>query len=263
MTAPAHTRHQYDRQAETYDQTRAASPSVLEPLLVALSGAGTALRIVDIGGGTGNYAAAVRDAGHNPTVVDFNTDMLARSKAKGLPVVRADAARLPLPDASADASLFVSMLHHVVGWESALCEGQRVVRSGGRVVLMAFAREHLAVHWVTGYFPRTTAHFAAGHQTLDQLADALPGATVTPIFYEDLVDGSMAAMCRRPETLLDPEVRRQTSYFERAATDHPDELADGLAGLKQDLASGRLPQDDDPTRRATLGDAAIWSWTKP
>lgn len=263
MIGPTHTRHQYDRQAETYDRTRAASPSVLGPLLAALGGAGSALGIVDIGGGTGNYAAAVSDAGHQSTVIDFNADMLARSKAKGLGVVRADAAQLPLADASADASMFVSMLHHVVGWETALHEGQRVVRSGGRVVLMAFAREHLAVHWVTGYFPQTTAHFAAGHQSLAQLADALPGASVTPIFYEDLVDRSMAAMCRRPETLLDPDVRRQTSFFERAATDHPDELAAGLARLEMDLANGRRPQDENATRRATLGDAAVWTWFKP
>lgn len=257
----ARTLHQYDRQAETYDTTRAASPSVLAPLFDALA-LDPHRSVVDIGGGTGNYAAALAGAGLGVTVVDFNAGMLARAAAKGLAVVQADAAELPLADASADAAIFVSMLHHVPSWPAALRQGQRVVRRGGRVVLFAFARQHLAVHWVTRYFPATTAHFAAGHQTLAQLDEVLAGATVTPVHYHDLVDGSMAALCRQPAVLLDAEVRRQTSFFERAATDHPAELVDGVARLEADLAAGHRPQDEAPTRRARLGDAALWTWIK-
>ncbi|MGI8754549.1 MAG: class I SAM-dependent methyltransferase [Acidimicrobiales bacterium] len=254
------TRFDYDRQAETYDATRAASPSVSGLLLAALENL-PGRRVLDIGGGTGNYSAALASVGFDPVVADYNADMLVRAATKGLATVRADAAELPFPAASVDAAMFVSMLHHVPAWEQALEDGQRVVRPGGKVVLLAFGREHLAVHWVTSYLPRTTAHFAGSHQTMTELQGVLAGATVTPVRYTDLVDGSMAAMCRQPETLLDPEIRRQTSFFEHATTHEPDELRAGMTRLEADLAAGRRPQDEDPDRRARLGDAALFVWT--
>ena len=55
------TRHDYARQARTYDRTRAASPSVLGPLRAAL-GAAPGRRLLDVGGGTGNYASALGGA---------------------------------------------------------------------------------------------------------------------------------------------------------------------------------------------------------
>ena len=103
----------YSNQAKTYDDTRGASPSVLGPLREALKGA-PGRRLVDVGGGTGNYSLALRkDEGWDPLVVDREPAMLARAAAKGLETLDADAQRLPLPDECADAVMLVSMLHHV------------------------------------------------------------------------------------------------------------------------------------------------------
>ena len=254
------TTFDYRRQALTYDRTRAASPSVLGPLAAVLGPGGT---LLDVGGGTGNYSVALRDRGWGPVVADHSPEMLARARAKGLATLRADASRLPVPDASVDAVALVSMLHHVPDWPDALAEARRVVRPGGRVALVAFGREHLDVHWLTRYLPTAAAHFASTHQRLDQLVAALPGATVTPLLYADVVDGSMAALCRRPELLVDRDVARQTSFVEWATDHAPDELTAGLARLRADLAAGLRPQDDDPDRRARLGDAALVTWRRP
>jgi hypothetical protein len=59
----------YSRQAERYDETRAASPSVWRVLLAALEGA-PGRRLADLGGGTGNYALALSAQGWEPVVVD-------------------------------------------------------------------------------------------------------------------------------------------------------------------------------------------------
>ncbi len=255
------TSFDYSRQALTYDRTRAASPSVLGPLVEALGPErGT---VIDVGGGTGNYARALAQHGWSPVVVDRSPSMVAQAAGKGLPVAVGDASPLPVPDGAVDAVVLVSMLHHVPDWESALAEARRVVRPGGVVALMAFSREHLAVHWVLGYLPATMTHFADLHQTLSQLQRALPGAEALPVHYDDVVDGSMAALCRRPELLLDPGVRGQTSLFEWAADHAPDELTDGMARLEADLAAGARPQDEDPDRRAVLGDATVLSWRHP
>jgi SAM-dependent methyltransferase len=254
------TRHDYSRQAGHYDTTRAASPSVLGPLRDALRSAPGPV-LVDVGGGTGNYASALRDAGMAPTVSDLSEGMLGVAQAKDLPVVRADAAVLPFADRSVDAVTLISMLHHVPDWAHALAEARRVLRPGGRLALFAFGRDHLEVHWVTDYFPATTAYFVEAHQPLRDLMGELPGAELVPVVYDDLVDGSMAAMCREPERLLDPAARAQTSYFERAGSDFPDELAAGLRRLEADLAAGRRPQDEVTAVRRRIGDAALITWT--
>ena len=260
-SSPMATSFEYSRQARTYDRTRAASPSVLAPLRAALGDRrGT---LVDVGGGTGNYARALADEGWRPVVLDRNPGMLGRAASKHLPVALGDASALPVADGSADAVVFVSMLHHVPDWQAALAEARRVVRPGGVVVVMAFTREQVDVHWVLGYLPATLAHFARLHQTRGELLGALPGAVEHSVLYEDVVDGSVAALCRRPELLLDPEVRAQTSLFEWAETHTPDELADGMARLEADLATGVRPQDADPGRRAALGDASVLAWRRP
>src|SRR2546421_3497460 len=104
----------YSRQAEHYDETRAASPSVLNALRGALDGA-PGRRLADIGGGTGNYALALRREGWEPVVVDRSPQMLAQAAAKGLETVEADAQRLPFEDESFGAATMISMLHHVDG----------------------------------------------------------------------------------------------------------------------------------------------------
>src|SRR2546423_11555675 len=102
----------YRRQAERYDETRSASPSVLRRVRLALKGA-PERRLADIGGGTGNYAIALKREGWEPVVIDRSAEMLARTAAKGLQVVEADAQQLPFEDESFDAAMMISMLHHV------------------------------------------------------------------------------------------------------------------------------------------------------
>ena len=187
--------------------------------------------------------------------------MLRVARSKDLRVVRADAAAQPFATGAVDAVTLISMLHHVPDSRGALAEAARMLRPGGRLVLLAFGREHLEVHWVTGYFPATTAYFVDAHQSLADLLAALPGATLTPVRYDDLVDGSMAALCRHPSRLLDPAVRAQTSYFERAERTSPTSSRRGLRRLEDDLASGCRPGEEVAGVRDRIGDAALITWT--
>lgn len=257
------TRHVYDRQAESYDTTRGASPSVLGPLREALEGA-PGRELVDIGGGTGNYARALREDGWNPLVVDFNAAMLARAEAKGLRTLRADAAALPLPEESADAAMLVSMLHHVPDWRAALREARRILRRGGRLALMGWSREHMErVTWVRDYFPSMNYWLELDHPSLAQLEGELPGARLLPVEFDDLADASLSALQRRPELVLEPRWHRQTSYFERLEQRFPAELQTGMDQLRRDLAAGENPDARVAAARAEFGDAAVLAWVKP
>jgi ubiquinone/menaquinone biosynthesis C-methylase UbiE len=244
----------YSRQARAYDSTRAASPSVLAPLRRALAGA-PGHELVDIGGGTGNYALALAQEGWQPLVVDRSAQMLARATGKALDTVRANATRLPFADASFDAAMLVSMLHHVDSPAHALGEAKRVLRAGGRLAVMLFTREDIADAWCLDYFPSSRAWMNETHMPLAQLFHELPGARRMPVVYSDLQDGSMAAMLAHPELLLDRKRRAQTSYFERMERDHPDELRAGLDRLERELQGRTAPW--------RAGRASVVAWVKP
>lgn len=256
------TSFEYSRQAQTYDTTRAASPSVLGPIRAALAGASVG-RLLDVGGGTGNYSRALAVDGWEPLVVDRNVAMLRVAATKGIAICQGDAAALPVPDASFDAVALISMLHHVPDWPDALDEAQRAVAPGGVVAAMVFTSEQLGTMGVDRYFPRTLAHFVAGHATADELRAAMPGATEHLVHYTDLVDGSLAALARHPELLLDEDRRRQTSFVEWASDHEHEELASGTAQLAADLAAGLRPQDTHAEERAEIGDATVFAWTRP
>jgi demethylmenaquinone methyltransferase/2-methoxy-6-polyprenyl-1,4-benzoquinol methylase len=244
----------YSRQAERYDETRSASPSVLRPLRQALEGA-SGRRLADIGGGTGNYALALKLEGWEPVVVDRSADMLSRAAAKGLETVGADAQQLPFKDETFDAATMISMLHHVEHRAAALAEARRVLKPEGRLVLMGFTGEDAATLWVLEYFPCSRSWMEATHPPRATILEELPDARLFAFEFEDMEDGSLAALSANPERVLEAGESGETSYFERMQRDHSHELRAGLARLRHDIAAGRVP------RRA--GTATVLSWTKP
>jgi SAM-dependent methyltransferase len=244
----------YSRQAERYDQTRSASPSTLRALRAALKGA-PGRRLADIGGGTGNYALALRREGWEPVVIDRSAEMLARAAAKGLETLRADAQRLPFDDETFDAATMISMLHHVENRGAALAEARRILRRRGRLVLKGYTGEDAATLWILDYFPSSRAWIEATHPPRAAILAELSGARLFTFEFEDMQDASLAALSAEPERMLVAAERGETSYFERMHRDHADELREGIARLREDIAAGRAPK--------RTGTATIVSWTKP
>jgi demethylmenaquinone methyltransferase/2-methoxy-6-polyprenyl-1,4-benzoquinol methylase len=243
----------YSNQALSYDTTRSASPSVLAPLRQALSEA-PGRRLLDVGGGTGNYALALAREGWSPLVADRSRGMLAQASAKGLATLLADAESLPLAAESFDAVMLVSMLHHVELPRAALAQAMRVLVPGGALAVMLFTREDISDAWVLDYFPCARDWMRQTHMPLAEVLEILAGAKRLPVVYEDLEDASLAALLSYPRLLLQQRWREQTSFFERLAREHPQELAAGLERLDADVAAGREP------RRP--GRASVIAWRK-
>lgn len=243
----------YSRQAERYDETRSASPSVLRPLREAL-GEASGQRLADIGGGTGNYALALKSEGWKTVVVDRSAAMLAHAAAKGLETVEADAQQLPFEDNSFDAAVMISMLHHVEDHRIALAEARRILRPGGRLALVGFTDEDAASLWILDYFPSSRRWMAATHPPRAAFLAELPGARSVRFEFEDMQDGSLAALSADPERVLEAAESGATSYFERMQRDHQQELRDGLARLRSDIAGGQAPHRS--------GSATLLSWRK-
>ena len=93
---------------------------------------------LELGCGTGVYAAPVRQRGWTPIGVDLSSGMLGHARGR-LPIAQADAARMPIADRSVDAVL--SMMAHtdMPDYSTVLSEVRRVLRTGGIFV-------HIGVH---------------------------------------------------------------------------------------------------------------------
>jgi len=136
--------------AETWDQIRPAfeHPDVQAGAVGALVPPG--LELVDIGTGTGALLPLLAATGACVTAVDASAAMLTRARSlcerEGLTDIvfeKADIQDLPFADARFDAAYCSMVLHHVARPEQALREMVRVVKPGGKVVVMAFTRHNL------------------------------------------------------------------------------------------------------------------------
>jgi ubiquinone/menaquinone biosynthesis C-methylase UbiE len=129
----------FDRAAGYYDESRGLCPEVQELVADRIEeAAGPGARLLEVGVGTGRIALPLHRRGRRVVGVDLSLPMLERYRAKaaaaGLappPAVRADATRLPFPDACFDAVLEVHVLHLIPSWERALAEARRVLAPGG------------------------------------------------------------------------------------------------------------------------------------
>jgi demethylmenaquinone methyltransferase/2-methoxy-6-polyprenyl-1,4-benzoquinol methylase len=135
----------FDRLARLYDLAMpSADRRVLERGLAAA--ARDVERVLDVGGGSGRAARALRGPPDGPVrppgtddreflVVDAAPGMLAVARRTGLRTVRADAGRLPIRDACADAVMVVDALHHLPDRRAAIAAAERVLRPGGVLVV--------------------------------------------------------------------------------------------------------------------------------
>ena len=153
----------FDRAAGSYDETRGFPPGVDErvaELIAQAGGLGPRSRLLEIGVGTGRVALPLARRLRRVVGVDLSRPMMERLLAKrgGLPVelARADATRLPFPDASFDAALGVHVFHLVPRWREVLAELARVLRPGAPLIHGADAR--------MGDWARWRDRFAVEHQ---------------------------------------------------------------------------------------------------
>ncbi|MDR2261011.1 MAG: bifunctional demethylmenaquinone methyltransferase/2-methoxy-6-polyprenyl-1,4-benzoquinol methylase UbiE [Azoarcus sp.] len=106
-------------------------------------------RVLDIAGGTADlslaFAPRVGESGQ-VWLTDINHDMLTRGRDRlidnghTLPAVQCDAEKLPFPANSFDCVTIAFGLRNMTRKETALTETHRVLRPGGRLLVLEFSR---------------------------------------------------------------------------------------------------------------------------
>jgi ArsR family transcriptional regulator len=120
------------------------------------------LRVADIGTGTGILARELAQLGLSVIAVDHSARMLAAARAAleadgitGVELRAGEAGALPIESGVLDAAFAHMVLHYLPSPADAIREMARVVRVGGSVVVVDFARhdhewmrEELGVTWL-------------------------------------------------------------------------------------------------------------------
>jgi demethylmenaquinone methyltransferase/2-methoxy-6-polyprenyl-1,4-benzoquinol methylase len=135
-------RAMFDRIAGVYDVMNSVMTAGLHhrwrSRAVDLARVGPGSRALDVATGTGDLAIALAARGASVVGSDFSEGMLdvARRKAPGLTWEQGNALALPYPDASFDAATVGFGARNFSDLPQGLREMARVVRPGGRVVVL-------------------------------------------------------------------------------------------------------------------------------
>jgi SAM-dependent methyltransferase len=196
-----------------------------------------------VGAGSGSYEPSDRWV----LAVEPSATMRDQRPASAAPALAARAEALPFDDDSFDAAMACVTIHHWDPPAAGLAELRRVSR--GPVVVFTFELDALPA-WQLDYLREGIVKEQPRFPAIADVAANLGGRTrveriPTP---GDCVDGFFEAFWRRPEALLEPEVRSSQSVWALLEPDVEQRivkrLANGLACGAWDAEHGHLREQD-------------------
>jgi demethylmenaquinone methyltransferase/2-methoxy-6-polyprenyl-1,4-benzoquinol methylase len=213
-------RRVFDSVAERYDVMNdlmsLGMHRVWKRFAVLLSAVRPGERVLDVAAGSGDLACAFAERGAEVWMSDINQNMLARGRDRALdagrmvPAIRCDAERLPFPAETFDCVTVAFGLRNMTHKDRALAEMVRVLRRGGRLLVLEFSRvwQPLAKAYDAysfGVLPwlgkrvagdaeayRYLAESIRRHPDQDTLAAMLRSAGLDQVDYHNLAAGVVA-----------------------------------------------------------------------
>lgn len=236
----------YERHGRTYAQHRRPDPRIAARIHAAL---GDARTVLNVGAGTGSYEPPDRSV----LAVEPSATMRAQRAPDAAPALDARAEALPFDDDAFDAAMACVTIHHWSPAEAGLTELRRVARCP--VVVFTFELESLPA-WQLDHLREGVERELPRFPAMDDIAAALGGQTrveriPTP---GDCTDGFFEAFWRRPERLLDPEVRAAQSMWALLEPEVEQRTVDRLAAA---LESGEWDAEHGHLRVQESFDGAL------
>jgi ubiquinone/menaquinone biosynthesis C-methylase UbiE len=224
----------FDSRASAYALHRKTHPGVLDELVgSALFTSGT--RVLDVGCGTGNYAAALTAAtGSRVSGVDPSPRMLdrARDAAPWEFLEIGSAESLPFPDDSYDVVMSTDVIHHVRDRDACFREAFRVLRPGGKIITVTDSHDDIPRRRpLSSHFPETVSIELRRYPPVPRLlAEMASAGFVAP---------------RLVQVSHDYELEDVQAYRDRAFSSlhviDEEAFRRGISRLESDLARGPIP----------------------
>ncbi|MFI0718200.1 class I SAM-dependent methyltransferase [Streptomyces sp. NPDC021224] len=205
--------------------------------LAAEAGLRPGMTVLDVGAGTGGFAAAFREwFGVDVLAVEPDAAMRALIPAgDGVTALAGRAEALPVGDGCADAAWFGSVVHHIGDLAAAAREARRVLRPGAPVLVRNVFPGRGARDLRLRFFPET-ADAIAGYPTVEDVTAAFATAGFRRTALHALPQESAPTLAAYADGL-----RRGTDSKLRSLSDAA--YARGLARLRAAAAA-------DPGERA-------------
>jgi len=100
-----------------------------------VAGLPTKGRLLDIGGGTGRVASALRDDVDEVVIADVSMGMLRQTHRPTLKPVCSHSESLPFADNFFERIIMVDAMHHVIDQPASAHEMLRVLKPGGKIII--------------------------------------------------------------------------------------------------------------------------------
>jgi SAM-dependent methyltransferase len=173
-------------------------------------------RVLEVGCGTGEFAARVRDElGAAVCASDVSPRMVTLTAERGIDAVVADVESLPFDDGAFDCAVANWVLYHAGEPANAAAELARVLRPGGRLVAATMGVGHMEELW-TALGDRSTGGLSFWSEN---------GEAV-------LAEAFARVECRNAAGTLEFPTRASVREFV-AATSNRAHLADGVGALPE------------------------------
>jgi len=177
---------------------------------------GAPAKVVEVGCGTGEFAARIREElGAEVVASDVSPRMVTLTRERGIDAVVADVEQLPFDDGSSDCAVANWVLYHARDPRAAASELARIIRPGGRLVAATMGVGHMDELW-TALGDRSTEGLSFWSEN---------GAAV-------LADAFASVECRDAAGVLEFPTRASVREFV-AATSNRAHLADGVSDLPE------------------------------
>lgn len=135
--------------------------------------------MLDVGCGTGRFAAALAERGSRVWGVDASAEMVELARERGVNAKVARAEALPFKEGWFDGAVAVLVIH-VLDRPRALAEVRRVLAGDGRLVIGTFDHAQFDGYYLNPYFPSLAEIDRARFPTREALEEELRAAGFEP-----------------------------------------------------------------------------------
>ncbi len=148
----------FEKISVEYDNLRIAHQIIIDELLLVINQLNPDMKIIDVGGGCGNYAEKIASkTNRNIYCIDISEDMLKAADSKnGIITKIVDCNRkFPYPNSNFDLAYNVNFIHYINNIGDFYLEQYRILNNGGFVLTASHSEEDYKKQSLGYYFPET------------------------------------------------------------------------------------------------------------